>query len=68
LIRAASAPDPLRLTREIEPIAEAVQLIIDPAQDTFSRSGGLDLVAHRELTSFRLHALGPVLSAPATHR
>ena len=66
-LRAADAPafDPLRLTREVEPVAQAVTLNLDPARDDFSGSVRIDVVVHAPTTSFRLHALGPIFSSAA---
>ena len=58
---ATGIADPLRLTREVEPLAEAVELSLDPAKDDFSGSVRVDLVVNNPVTTFRLHALGPVL-------
>lgn len=59
-LHAADAPDPLRITREVEPVAQAVELVVDPARDDFSGRVRIDVVAHAATTTFRLHALGPV--------
>jgi hypothetical protein len=61
--RAADAVDPLRLTREVEPLAEAVELNLNPATDDFSGRVRVDVVVNRPVTTFRLNALGPVLTS-----
>ena len=56
----ASEPvDPLRLTREVEPVAQSVELTLDPAKDDFAGRTIIDLLANTPFTSFRLHAEGP---------
>ena len=62
-VRAADAVDPLRLTRDVEPVAQAVQLSLDPAKDDFSGRVRVDLVVATPTTSFRLHALGPIITS-----
>ncbi|AOS43659.1 Aminopeptidase N [Lacunisphaera limnophila] len=60
---AASQPvDPLRLTREVEPVAQSVELTLDPAKDDFSGRVIIDLLANQPFTSFRLNAEGPTFS------
>ena len=67
LLAAEPAPavvaDPLRLTREVEPVAQSVELTLDPARDDFSGRVRIDVVVRSAVTSFRLHALGPVFSS-----
>ncbi len=63
--RAADPVDPLRLTREVEPVAEAVELTVDPAQDDFSGRVRIDVVVHTTTSAFRVHALGPVFTSAA---
>lgn len=63
--RSAEAADPLRLTRNVEPLAQAVALNVDPAKDDFSGRVQVDLLVHTTTTSFRLHALGPVIKSAA---
>ena len=63
IVRAAEPVDPLRLTREVEPVAEAVELTVDPAKDDFSGRVRIDVVVHAATSSFRLHALGPVVTS-----
>lgn len=55
--------DPLRLTRTVEPVAQAVELDLDPAKDDFSGRVRINLVVHEATSSFRLHALEPVITA-----
>jgi len=59
----AEPVDPLRLTRTVEPVAQAVALDLDPAKDDFTGRVRVDLVVHEAVTSFRLHALEPVITA-----
>jgi alanyl aminopeptidase len=59
----AEPADPLRLTRTVEPVAQAVELDVDPAQDDFTGRVRIDLVVHATTASFRLHALEPVITA-----
>ncbi len=56
------AADPLRLTREVVPVAQAVTLTIDPARDDYTGTAHIDLVVNAASTSFRLHSLGPVVT------
>ena len=58
---AATSPDPWRLTREVLPLAQAVELTLDPAKDDYMGRVRVDLVAAAPFRSFRLHALGPVI-------
>lgn len=59
----ASAPaDPLRLTHEVVPVAQSVQLTLDPAKEDFSGRTLIDLLANKPFTSFRLHAGGPAFT------
>jgi alanyl aminopeptidase len=57
----AQTNDPLRLDRNVEPVAQAVELTLDPARDDFSGRVRINLVVHEAARSFRLHALEPVL-------
>lgn len=57
----AAEPDPLRLTREVVPVAQSVALTLDPASTTYSGRTAIDVVAASAFTSFRLHAEGPVV-------
>ncbi|MEI6107400.1 MAG: hypothetical protein WCR49_10350, partial [Opitutae bacterium] len=58
---AASAPvsagstDAFRLTREVEPLAQSVELTLDPAKDDYTGRVIIDLLAHEPFTSLRLH-------------
>jgi len=47
----------------VEPVAQAVELDLDPARDEFSGSVRVNLIVHEATSSFRLHALEPVLGA-----
>ncbi len=62
LSSAAPAPDPHRLTREVEPVAQSVELTLDPARDDFSGCARIDVLVNTATTTFRLNALGPVFS------
>ncbi len=62
LLHAGEGSDPYRLTREVEPVAQAVSLILNPESEDFSGSARIDLIAHQEFSSFRLHALGPSIN------
>lgn len=62
LVHAAEPVDPLRLTREVVPVAQSVELTLDLAKDDFSGRVLVDLQAAQAFTSFRLHAEGPVIS------
>jgi alanyl aminopeptidase len=55
---AGETVDPLRLTREVVPIAQSVELTLDPAKDDFSGRTIIDLLATQPFASFRLHAEG----------
>ncbi|MCX6951830.1 MAG: M1 family metallopeptidase [Verrucomicrobia bacterium] len=57
-----SVPDPLRLTRDVEPLAQSVELTLDPAKDDFSGRVRIDLLVHAPTASFRLNSLGPVFT------
>jgi len=59
VIHASEPVDPLRLTQEVVPVAQSVELTLDPAKDDFSGSTVIDLLASAPFTSFRLHAEGP---------
>ncbi|MDO8543819.1 MAG: M1 family metallopeptidase [Opitutaceae bacterium] len=59
----AADTDPLRLTRVVEPLAQAVALTVDPAKDDYSGSTRIDVRVNATTSSFRLHAYGPVISA-----
>lgn len=72
LFAASESVDPLRLTHEVEPLAQAVELTLDPGRDALIGRTTVDLVAHAAFSSFRLHAQGPVfatatLTDPAGH-
>ena len=59
----ASEPvDPLRLTRHVVPVAQGVELTLDPARDDFSGRVLIDLLANEPFTAFRLHAEGPAFT------
>ncbi|MEY4488685.1 MAG: Aminopeptidase, partial [Verrucomicrobiota bacterium] len=58
-----AALDPLRLTREVEPIAQAVELSLDPTRDDFSGRVRIDVVVNTPTPAFRLHSLGPVFTS-----
>ncbi len=62
-LRGADVADPLRLTHEVEPLSEAVALTVDPAKDDFYGTVRINVVVHSAVSSFRLHALGPIISA-----
>jgi len=59
ILHASEPVDPLRLTREVEPVAQSVELTLDPAKDDYSGRTVIDLLANQPFTSFRLHAEGP---------
>ncbi len=64
--------DHLRLTHDVVPVAQSVELTLDPAKEDYSGRTIIDLFAPAPFTSFRLHALGPVvatatLTDPAGH-
>jgi alanyl aminopeptidase len=59
-IHAGESVDPLRLTREVVPVAQSVALTLDPAKDDYQGSTIIDLLASQPFRSFRLHAQGPV--------
>ena len=54
--------DHLRLTHDVEPLAQSVDLTLDPAKENYAGRVLIDVVAHSAFTSFRLHALGPVFT------
>jgi alanyl aminopeptidase len=62
-VRAAEVQDPLRLSREVVPVAQAVELTLDPSRDDYTGSVRIDVLVQRAVTSFRLHALGPAFSS-----
>ncbi len=62
-ISPAASIDPLRLTRDVEPLAQAIELSLDPAKDDFSGRVRIDLLVHQSTTAFRLHALGPTFTS-----
>lgn len=57
----AEPADPYRLTRTVEPVAQAVELNLDPAKDGFTGTTRINVVVHAAATSFRLHAAEPVI-------
>ncbi|MBI2496690.1 MAG: M1 family metallopeptidase [Opitutae bacterium] len=61
----AETADPLRLARTVEPVAQAVELDLDPARDDFTGRVRLDVVVHEAAASFRLHAVEPVITRAA---
>ena len=64
-LHANEPADALRLTREVEPVAQSVALTLDPAKDDYSGRVVIDLLAHAPFTSFRLHAEGPTFATAA---
>jgi alanyl aminopeptidase len=62
IARTDETTDPLRLTRDVEPLAQAVELTLDPAKDDYSGRVLIDLVAHEGFSSFRIHAQGPAFT------
>ncbi len=54
--------DAWRLDDRVVPVAEHVELTLDPAEDDYTGRVVIDLVAHEAFTSFRLHAEGPTFS------
>ncbi|WP_164975988.1 M1 family metallopeptidase [Oleiharenicola lentus] len=58
---AAESVDPLRLTREVVPVAQSVELTLDPAKDDYAGRVLVDLHANQPFKSFRLHAQDLVL-------
>ena len=62
-LHASEPVDALRLTHEVEPVAQSVALTLDPAKDDYSGRVVIDLLAHAPFTSFRLHAEGPAFAA-----
>ena len=61
-IHASEPVDPLRLTHEVVPVAQSVELTLDPAKDDYSGHTTISLLANEPFTSFRLHAVGPVFA------
>lgn len=58
--------DPVRLTRRpVEPLAQALELTLDPAADGFSGRTIVDLIAHAPARVVRLHARDLELGAIA---
>ncbi len=62
IVPAAEPVDPLRLTREVVPVAQSVELTLDPAKEDFSGRTVIDLLASEPFTTFRLHAEGPAFT------
>lgn len=62
LVHATESVDPLRLTREVVPVAQSVELTLDPAKDDYTGRTIIDVLANAPFTSFRLHAQGPAFS------
>jgi len=62
IIHASEPVDPLRLTSEVVPVAQSVELTLDPAKDDFTGHTIIDLLANAPFTSFRLHAEGPAFT------
>ncbi|HWA26629.1 MAG TPA: M1 family metallopeptidase [Lacunisphaera sp.] len=61
-LHASEPVDPLRLTSEVVPVAQSVELTVDPAKDEYSGRVVIDVLASVPFTSFRLHAEGPEFS------
>jgi len=61
-IHASEPVDPLRLTKDVVPVAQSVELTVDPAKDDYSGRTIIDLLANVPFTSFRLHAEGPAFT------
>lgn len=61
-LHASEPVDPLRLTREIVPVAQSVELTLDPAKADYTGRTIIDVLATVPFTSFRLHAQGPAFS------
>ena len=59
---AVAAADPLRLTHDVTPVAQSVELTLDPAKDDYTGHTIIDLLASQPFTSFRLHADGPAFT------
>ncbi len=59
VIHASEPVDPLRLTKDVVPVAQSVELTLDPAKDDFSGRVIIDLLVTQPFTSFRLNAEGP---------
>lgn len=57
-LHATGPADPLRLARDVLPVAQSVELTLDPAKDDYTGRVIVDLHATRPFTSFRLHAEG----------
>ena len=49
--------DPLRLTRVVEPVFQAIELDLDAESDTYTGRVRIDIEVKRETQSFRFHAL-----------
>ena len=62
LIHASDPVDPLRLASEVVPVAQSVELTLDPAKDDFSGRTVIDVQAGATFSRFRLHASGLVFS------
>ncbi|MBK8858241.1 MAG: M1 family metallopeptidase [Opitutaceae bacterium] len=60
---AAEPADPWRLTREVMPLAQSVELTLDPAGDDYTGRVLIDVVAANSFQSFRLNAEGPVITS-----
>ncbi|MES1168345.1 MAG: hypothetical protein ABUL61_04150, partial [Oleiharenicola lentus] len=58
-IHASEPVDPLRLTQDVVPVAQSVELTLDPARDDYTGHTIIDVLANVPFTSFRLHAEGP---------
>jgi alanyl aminopeptidase len=58
----AGSADAFRLTREVEPLAQSIELTLDPAKDDYTGRVIIDLLANEPFTSFRLHAQGPAIT------
>jgi len=56
------AADPLRLTHDVVPTAQSVELKLDPSREDFTGRTTISLHANRAFTSFRLHANGPAFT------
>lgn len=63
LAQADSPPvDPNRLDHRVLPIAQSLELTLNPASDGFTGRAAIQIRVHERVSSFRFHAKGPKIS------
>ncbi len=63
----AQMKDPLRLTREVIPASQSIQLTVDPRRQEFSGQTVIDLEVRESVSQFRFHARDMKLDRVTLH-